>query len=115
MLKTRFLFFIPQVLPENRRACLHTTGGYCLYTNLTFSYIFDYHEEDIHFCTADIGWVTGHSYIVYGPLSNGATSLMFEGVPTYPNPGRFWSICREAQGKYLLYSTDCYQGADERG
>ncbi len=74
------------------KGVLHTTGGYCLYTNLTFRYIFDYHDEDIHFCTADIGWVTGHSYIVYGPLSNGATSLMFEGVPTYPNPGRFWSI-----------------------
>ncbi|MBI5074126.1 MAG: acetate--CoA ligase [Nitrospirae bacterium] len=74
------------------KGVLHTTGGYCLYTNLTFRYIFDYHEEDIHFCTADIGWVTGHSYIVYGPLSNGATSLMFEGVPTYPNPGRFWSL-----------------------
>jgi acetyl-CoA synthetase len=74
------------------KGVLHTTGGYCLYTNLTFKYIFDYHDEDIHFCTADIGWVTGHSYIVYGPLSAGATSLMFEGVPTYPNPGRFWSI-----------------------
>lgn len=74
------------------KGVLHTTGGYCLYTNLSFRYIFDYHEEDIHFCTADIGWVTGHSYIVYGPLSNGATSLMFEGVPTYPNPGRFWSL-----------------------
>jgi len=74
------------------KGVLHTTGGYCIYTNLTFRWIFDYHDEDIHFCTADIGWVTGHSYIVYGPLSNGATSLMFEGVPTYPNPGRFWSI-----------------------
>ncbi len=75
------------------KGVLHTTGGYLLYTNLTFRWIFDYHDEDIHFCTADIGWVTGHSYIVYGPLSNGATSLMFEGVPTYPNPGRFWEIC----------------------
>jgi acetyl-CoA synthetase len=75
------------------KGVLHTTGGYMLYTNLTFKWIFDYHEEDIHFCTADIGWVTGHSYIVYGPLSNGATSLMFEGVPTYPDPGRFWDIC----------------------
>jgi acetyl-CoA synthetase len=74
------------------KGVLHTTGGYCLYTNLSFKYIFDYHDEDIHFCTADIGWVTGHSYIVYGPLSAGATSLMFEGIPTYPNPGRFWSI-----------------------
>ncbi|NTU42775.1 MAG: acetate--CoA ligase, partial [Nitrospirales bacterium] len=75
------------------KGVLHTTGGYLLFTNLTFKWIFDYHDEDIHFCTADIGWVTGHSYIVYGPLSNGATSLMFEGVPTYPNPGRFWEIC----------------------
>lgn len=74
------------------KGVLHTTGGYMLFTNLTFRWIFDYHDEDIHFCTADIGWVTGHSYIVYGPLSNGATSLMFEGVPTYPNPGRFWEI-----------------------
>ena len=60
---------------------------------MTFKLVFDYKDEDIHFCTADIGWVTGHSYIVYGPLSAGATSLMFEGVPTYPNPGRFWEIC----------------------
>ncbi|MBI5204221.1 MAG: acetate--CoA ligase [Nitrospirae bacterium] len=74
------------------KGVLHTTGGYLLYTNLTFKWIFDYHEEDIHFCTADIGWVTGHSYIVYGPLSAAATSLMFEGIPTYPNPGRFWNI-----------------------
>jgi len=74
------------------KGVLHTTGGYLLFTNLTFKWIFDYHEEDIHFCTADIGWVTGHSYIVYGPLSSGATSLMFEGIPTYPDAGRFWSI-----------------------
>jgi len=75
------------------KGVLHTTGGYMVYTNLTFKYIFDYHEEDIWFCTADIGWVTGHSYIVYGPLSAGATSIMFEGVPTYPDPGRFWEMC----------------------
>lgn len=75
------------------KGVLHTTGGYMLYTNLTFKWIFDYHDEDIHFCTADIGWVTGHSYIVYGPLSAGATSLMFEGIPTYPDAGRFWDIC----------------------
>lgn len=75
------------------KGVLHTTGGYMLFVNLTFKWIFDYHDEDIHFCTADIGWVTGHSYILYGPMSNGATSLMFEGVPTYPNPGRFWEIC----------------------
>ncbi len=75
------------------KGVLHTTAGYLLYTNVTFQWIFDYHPEDTWFCTADIGWVTGHSYIVYGPLSNGATSLMFEGIPTYPNPGRFWEIC----------------------
>ncbi len=74
------------------KGVLHTTAGYMLYTNMTFKWIFDYHEEDIHFCTADIGWVTGHSYIVYGPLSAGATSLMFEGIPTYPDAGRFWDI-----------------------
>ncbi|MGO9013712.1 MAG: acetate--CoA ligase [Dissulfurispiraceae bacterium] len=75
------------------KGVIHTTGGYMLYTNLTFKWIFDYHEEDVHFCTSDIGWVTGHSYIVYGPLSSGATSLMFEGIPTYPDPGRLWDIC----------------------
>ena len=74
------------------KGVLHTTAGYLLFTNLTFQWIFDYHDEDIHFCTADIGWVTGHSYILYGPLASGATSLMFEGIPTYPNPGRFWDI-----------------------
>ncbi|MBI5196186.1 MAG: acetate--CoA ligase [Nitrospirae bacterium] len=74
------------------KGVLHTTAGYLLYTNLTFRWIFDCRDEDIHFCTADIGWVTGHSYIIYGPLSNGATSLMFEGIPTYPDAGRFWSI-----------------------
>jgi acetyl-CoA synthetase len=79
------------------KGVLHTTGGYMLYTNLTFKWIFDYHEELTHFCTADIGWVTGHSYIVYGPLSAGATSLMFEGIPTYPNPGRFWDIVDKHQ------------------
>jgi acetyl-CoA synthetase len=70
----------------------HNVGGYMVYTGITFRYVFDYHENDIYWCTADIGWVTGHSYIVYGPLSQGATSLMFEGVPTYPDPGRFWDV-----------------------
>ncbi|GAB4388818.1 MAG: acetate--CoA ligase [Thermodesulfovibrionales bacterium] len=74
------------------KGLLHTTGGYLLYTTLTFRYIFDYHEDDIFWCTADIGWVTGHSYIVYGPLSAGATSVMFEGVPTYPKPDRYWQV-----------------------
>jgi acetyl-CoA synthetase len=74
------------------KGVLHTTGGYLLYSALTFKWIFDYRDEDVFFCTADIGWVTGHSYIVYGPLACGATSLMFEGVPTYPKPDRFWEI-----------------------
>ncbi len=74
------------------KGVLHTTGGYMLYNTLTFKWIFDYHEEDVYWCTADIGWITGHSYIVYGPLSAGATSVMFEGVPTYPAPDRFWQI-----------------------
>lgn len=74
------------------KGVLHTVGGYMLYTTTTFKYIFDYHPGDIWWCTADIGWVTGHSYIVYGPLCAGATSLMFEGIPTYPDPGRFWQV-----------------------
>jgi len=74
------------------KGVLHTTGGYMVYVAHTFKHIFDYHDRDIFWCTADIGWVTGHSYIVYGPLANGATSLMFEGVPTYPDPGRFWEV-----------------------
>ena len=68
----------------------HTTGGYMVYTSLTHKYVFDYHDGDVYWCTADIGWITGHSYILYGPLLNGAQSLMFEGVPTYPDAGRFW-------------------------
>ena len=74
------------------KGVLHTSGGYLVYVNFTFSSVFDYREEDIFWCTADVGWVTGHSYIVYGPLSNGATSLMFEGVPNYPDVSRFWRV-----------------------
>jgi len=74
------------------KGILHTTAGYLLFSALTFKWIFDYRDEDTFFCTADIGWVTGHSYIVYGPLACGATSLLFEGIPTYPNPDRFWEI-----------------------
>jgi len=74
------------------KGVLHTTGGYMVYTYLTFKYIFDYKDRDIFWCTADIGWITGHSYVVYGPLTNGATSIIFEGVPTYPAPDRFWHI-----------------------
>jgi acetyl-CoA synthetase len=74
------------------KGVLHTTGGYAVWTNLTFDAVFDYKPGEIFWCTADVGWVTGHSYIVYGPLSNGATSLMFEGVPNYPDFGRFWDV-----------------------
>ncbi len=74
------------------KGVIHATGGYMVFAHTTFKWIFDYRDEDTFFCTADVGWVTGHSYIVYGPLSNGATSLMFEGIPTYPGPDRFWEI-----------------------
>jgi acetyl-CoA synthetase len=74
------------------KGVVHTTGGYILYTSLTHKYIFDIHDDDVYWCTADIGWITGHSYIIYGPLANGATSVMFEGVPTYPDAGRFWQV-----------------------
>ena len=74
------------------KGVLHTTGGYMVYTSITHQYVFDYHDGDIYWCTADVGWVTGHSYIVYGPLSNGAITLMFEGVPNYPTNSRFWEV-----------------------
>jgi acetyl-CoA synthetase len=75
------------------KGVLHTTGGYLLYTAITHKYTFDYKDGEVYWCTADVGWVTGHSYIVYGPLANGAISLMFEGVPTYPDAGRMWQVC----------------------
>ena len=75
------------------KGVLHTTGGYMVYAAMTHQYVFDYHDGDIYWCTADVGWVTGHSYILYGPLANGATTVMFEGVPTYPNSSRFWQVC----------------------
>jgi len=74
------------------KGVLHTTGGYLLYAAITHKYVFDYHDGDIYWCTADVGWITGHSYVVYGPLCNGATTLMFEGIPTYPEADRFWQI-----------------------
>jgi acetyl-CoA synthetase len=74
------------------KGVLHTTGGYLVYAAMTHQYVFDYHDGDIFWCTADVGWVTGHSYIVYGPLANGATTLMFEGVPNYPTVSRFWEV-----------------------
>ena len=75
------------------KGVLHTTGGYLLHAAITHKYVFDYHDGDIYWCTADVGWVTGHTYIVYGPLANAATTLVFEGVPTYPDASRFWQVC----------------------
>ena len=79
------------------KGVLHTTGGYLVYASMTHEYVFDYHPGDVYWCTADVGWVTGHSYIVYGPLANGATTLMFEGVPNYPTPSRFWDVVDKHQ------------------
>jgi len=75
------------------KGVLHTTGGYLVYASMTHQYVFDYHDNEVYWCTADVGWITGHSYILYGPLTNGATTLIFEGVPNYPNFSRFWDIC----------------------
>ena len=79
------------------KGVMHTTGGYLLGAHLSFKYLFGYKGDDKYWCTADVGWITGHTYIIYGPLSNGATSLMFEGIPTYPSPSRFWEICDKYQ------------------
>ncbi|MDP2098502.1 MAG: acetate--CoA ligase [Methylobacter sp.] len=79
------------------KGVLHSTGGYLLYAAMTHKYVFDYHDGDIYWCTADIGWITGHSYMIYGPLCNGATTLLFEGVPTYPDAGRFWQVIDKHQ------------------
>jgi len=77
------------------KGVLHTTGGYMVWVSMTHEYVFDYKDGEVYWCTADVGWVTGHSYIVYGPLANGATTLVFEGVPTYPDAGRFWQVCEK--------------------
>jgi acetyl-CoA synthetase len=77
------------------KGVMHTTGGYLTYASFTHKYVFDYHEDDVYFCTADIGWVTGHSYVIYGPLANGATSVLFESIPTYPDPGRYWQVIQD--------------------
>ncbi|MFB2531204.1 acetate--CoA ligase [Paracoccus sp. p4-l81] len=85
------------------KGVVHTTGGYLVYASMTHQYTFDYQDGDVFWCTADVGWVTGHSYIVYGPLANGATTVMFEGVPTYPDAGRFWEVC-EKHGVTQFYT-----------
>lgn len=79
------------------KGVVHTTGGYMTYASFTHKYVFDYHEDDIFFCTADVGWVTGHSYVIYGPLANGATSVLFESTPTYPDPGRYWQVIQDVK------------------
>ena len=85
------------------KGVVHTTGGYLVYAAMTHQYVFDYHDGDIYWCTADVGWVTGHSYIVYGPLANGATTLMFEGVPNYPSISRFWEVV-DKHGVNIFYT-----------
>ena len=85
------------------KGVLHTTGGYLLFTSLTHQYVFDYHDQDVFWCTADVGWVTGHSYIVYGPLANGATQVLFEGTPTYPDASRFWQVV-DRHGVTIFYT-----------
>ena len=89
--------------PASRRACCTPPAATCVYTTMTFKYVFDYHDDDVFFCTADIGWVTGHSYIVYGPLCYGGTSVMFEGVPNYPDAGRFWEMV-DKHGINIFYT-----------
>ena len=96
------------------KGVLHTTGGYLVYASMTHQYVFDYHDGDIYWCTADVGWVTGHSYIVYGPLANGATTLMFEGVPNYPDAVALLGGHRQAQGQHLLHRADRDPRADGR-
>ncbi|SEA15669.1 acetate--CoA ligase [Rubrimonas cliftonensis] len=85
------------------KGVVHSSGGYLLYAAMTHEYVFDVKDDDVYWCTADVGWVTGHSYIVYGPLANGATTVMFEGVPTYPDAGRFWEVCAK-HGVTIFYT-----------
>ncbi len=91
-----FLFILYTSGSTNKpKGVAHSTGGYLLQAVLTHKYVFNIYDDDVYFCTADVGWITGHSYVVYGPLANGATTLMFAGTPVYPNPGRFWQICEK--------------------
>ena len=97
------------------KGILHTTAGYLLQAHLTTKWIFDLKDEDIYWCTADIGWVTGHSYVVYGPLSNGATVLMYEGAPNWPEPDRFWEHHRTAPGEHSLHRAHCHSRVHQVG
>ncbi len=89
------------------KGILHTTGGYLVGIYSTTKYVFDLRDEDIYWCTADVGWVTGHSYVVYGPLANGATTLMYEGAPNWPEPDRFWRIIERTSDQHSLHRADC--------
>ncbi len=91
----RFTFFTPAARPGKPKGILHTTGGYLVGIYRHMKYVFDIRDEDIFWCTADVGWVTGHSYVVYGPLANGATTFMYEGAPNWPEPDRFWKIIEQ--------------------
>ena len=91
----------------------HSTGGYLLHAALTTKWTFDLKDDDVFWCTADIGWVTGHTYITYGPLALGGTEIVFEGVPTYPDAGRFWKMIQDAQGQRLLHRADGHPLADQ--
>ncbi len=97
------------------KGVMHTTAGYLLFTALSFKTVFDHRDEDVYWCTADIGWVTGHSYIVYGPLAAGATSLMFEGIPTYPDPGRFWAIVEKHRVSTLYTAPTAIRALQRHG
>ena len=88
------------------KGILHTTGGYLVGVYSTMKYVFDLRDEDIYWCTADVGWVTGHSYVVYGPLANGATTVMYEGAPNWPEPDRFWRIIEEYRRQHSLHGAD---------
>jgi acetyl-CoA synthetase len=97
------------------KGVVHTTGGYLVYAAMTHQMTFDYHDGDVFWCTADVGWVTGHSYIIYGPLANGATTIMFEGVPTFPDAGRFWEVCAKHKVTQFYTAPTAIRSADGLG
>ena len=105
---------LPEV-PEKPKGVLHTTGGYMVGATLSSKLVFDLKDEDTYWCTADVGWITGHSYIVYGPLANGATSVMFEGAPNWPDEGRFWKIIEKYKVNILYNSPHRHPCVHEMG
>ena len=115
LLRILYSFSTRPVLQESPKGVLHTTGGYLVYTSITHQYVFDYHEGDVFWCTADVGWITGHSYMVFGPMLNGATQVFFEGVPTYPDASRFWEVVDKHNVSDFLYSTNGYSSIDAAG